>query len=399
MGHGEAPSRSAPAGGRPAPDPSVPAVSCALQPFPAQDPDDEEDRAVSRLVIPDFSPDDKQIWIECGGSLILSCTADVPPPPPLCVGDPQLGVAGGGGCQNFSGGVEGKAIRSGIGSDWGRREVLLAQLVPKWTGVMKRDGHRPQTDETAGSRPSVQPPSDALVQVLQAVAPRADPAKLARDIESLPGLALEGFAGPLWRERQGELLAYVAATLPRKIITGEIFGLMVKAGIPRAGDLSLPRGGISEEEARDLAIDVGLAALERFREILMTKYDPFRENPACIETYFFGCCLLHFRGLWRRWLTQYRRRALELEVGRRAQAEWPVQGEDPEWRAITLVEAQRGLHSLKPSYRASAALDAMGFTGPQSARRQGTTPKTVEGRLKGARAQFEQLRENSESAA
>jgi len=131
----------------------------------------------------------------------------------------------------------------------------------------------------------------------------------------------------------------------------------------------------------------------------MTRYDPFREDPACIDSFFFGCCVLHFRGPWRQWLTARRRRRLEATVGLEALEDPADPGPDPAWRAVTLVEAERGLAALDERLRSSVALDAMGFTGPQSARRLVTTPKAVEGRLRRANQAFAQMRDNGGRAA
>ena len=145
-------------------------------------------------------------------------------------------------------------------------EAPAGSLVSEMDGRMAHLGTpTPDRRQIRGSRPSVQPLADSL-EAIEAVAPRGDPAKLARDIEALPLLQLEGFDGPVWQRRGEELVAYGMATLPKKIRTGEIFALMAKAGQPQAEDLVLPRGGVDRQEARDLAADTCMAALPRFRE-------------------------------------------------------------------------------------------------------------------------------------
>jgi hypothetical protein len=237
----------------------------------------------------------------------------------------------------------------------------------------------------------------ALVAYIERVAPAVREAQLDHDRDDLRRMQLEHFAGRTWDRKQVELFQYGQRVLPTKIKTGQIFAIMRDVGVPMARDLSLPAGPpLTPHEADELTTDVGARALLDFRRLLTAGvWDPYREDVACMGTFYVGKCALEFRAPWRSFLRR-RKRRLEIEnpTGLIDRISRQVDfGARTESTAIAKVELSRVLGSIEHRLRQVVVLDAYGFRDKEIAGRLGLTRKQVEYRLKKARRLLESLRE------
>lgn len=252
----------------------------------------------------------------------------------------------------------------------------------------------------AGPGP-LQPDEEVHARILariEPVAPSVHVEQLERDRATLVALQLESFAGDGWEATRQRLWLYAYRTLPAKVVSGGVFRLGRAAGVPAAVDLQAPATPVVYDEAVDLVVDVIALALPSFKERLMAgKWDPYREDVACLDTYWFGWCVLKFPAPWRKRNRRVRRHRLEAAAAVVDADRGHVEG--PERLAVQRSEVVRALRTLPENVRAVVALDALGFTGREVADELGMTAKTVEGRLRKARGLLASLRETGDGAA
>ncbi|MBW3536916.1 MAG: hypothetical protein KY395_03980 [Actinobacteria bacterium] len=237
----------------------------------------------------------------------------------------------------------------------------------------------------------------ALIARIERVSPAARELQLARDRDDLIAMQMEEFAGKTWHRKQIELYNYGRRVLPKKIRTGEIFAIMREVGVPPASDLRLPRGvELTSHEVEELVTDVSAKALLDFKRVLTAGvWDPYRDEVACMSTFYVGKCALEFRGPWRRFL-RARRKRLEAEKPYGLGDELPASPDRharPEIAAIARLEARRALDSIEdPLLQSAVLLDAYETPDKEIAERLGLTVKQVEYRLKKARRGLKNLR-------
>lgn len=263
------------------------------------------------------------------------------------------------------------------------------------------EGEAPdQRTRRATSRP-LQPDLELHGRILariDRVEPTVRADQLAKDRDTLVRLQLAEFAGDEWMTVRERLWLYAWRTLPAKIIGGEVFRLCREVGVPAASDLQAPAGGVAQDDATDLAVDVIELALPTFKiQLTDGKWDPYREEVACLDTYWFGWCLLKFPGPWRKRARRLNRERSEAAAAVVDAGRAVVEG--PEQMAVLRHDADRVLRRLPEDVQPVVALDALGYTGPEVAAHLDLTAKTVEGRLRKARLHAERWRESGPGAA
>lgn len=257
--------------------------------------------------------------------------------------------------------------------------------------------HLLEPHEGDGDDPSLAGSHGVLIARVERIAPAAREAQLARDRDDLIAMQMEGFAGRTWDRKQIELYNYGRRVLPKKIRTGEIFAIMREVGVPPAADLRLPRGAdLTPLDLDELITDVSAKALPGFKRVLIEGlWDPYRDEVACMATYYVGKCALEFRAPWRRFL-RARRKRFETEKPYGLGDELPASTDRharPEIAAIARLEARRALDSIEdPLLRSAVLLDAYEMPDKEIAERLGLTVKQVEYRLKKARRGLRNLR-------
>lgn len=241
-------------------------------------------------------------------------------------------------------------------------------------------------------------PAAEVIARIEPVVPAVNAERLERDRATLLRLQLAGFEGTEWEELQGHLWLYAFKTFPAKILSGEIFKLLRESSLPASRDYNPPPGpAITRQEAEDLTIDLIGSSLRPFRQRLMAgAWDPYRDNVASLDTYWFGWCLLQFPKPWRKWLRQRRNLLRELsgpllvDISDRRQAHLT----GPEAEIVLRLDIQRGLERLSEVQRAVMITHATGLTGKETAAALGISEKSAEYQLQTARRRLKSFRES-----
>lgn len=215
------------------------------------------------------------------------------------------------------------------------------------------------------------------------------PQRQERDRHRLMAMQLEAFNGPTWHEKvQPDVWSYALRVLPKKIMTGEIFAMRVRLHQKPAEDLALPAGGISLDDAEDLASEVALRSIGRFHAQLKANTWDLSKD-ITFRTWFVGLCALRFPGPYRKWLREQRSYTEVFDPD----VEELDTGPEPS-SVIYVVEFERYLDQMDdPVTRFMFAMDTVGFTDVEIADATRMTVKAVEGRLARERQKARRLRD------
>lgn len=202
-------------------------------------------------------------------------------------------------------------------------------------------------------------------------------------------MQLEGFDGPTWcKEVRPDVWSYALRVLPNKIETGEIFAMRLRRGAKPADDLILPTGGITRDDAEDLASEVSLRSIDKFHDQLKANTWDLSKD-ITFRSRFVGLCSLRFAAPYRKWL---RDRRAYTEVFDPDLEELDT-GPEPS-SVIYVVEFERYLNRMNdPVTRVMFAMDTLGFTDDEIGDATRMTVKAVEGRLARQREKARRLRD------
>lgn len=201
-----------------------------------------------------------------------------------------------------------------------------------------------------------------------------------RDRDRLLLMQLEGYDGPTWRDLvRPDVWSYALGVLPKMIETGEIFTIRVGLGLGPADDLALPAGGISVDDAEDLASEVAVGSIDHFHDQLKAgRWDITKD--ITFRTWFVNLCALRFPGPYRHWLRD-RRKLGELRPDLPEERD----GESPT-SVIYVVEFERHLSRVPDQLtKTMIVMDSQGYTDAEIADATRKTIKAVEGRLRRVR--------------
>jgi DNA-directed RNA polymerase specialized sigma24 family protein len=145
----------------------------------------------------------------------------------------------------------------------------------------------------------------------------------------------------------------------------------------------------SDEASQDLAVDTIAAALQYFRDSVLTKGKWNCESGASLRTYFVGACIFHFRNAYRDW----RRLERRMRVARHERGE-PTYGvvadghtsQNPERNVSATRELQELFDGVDNVTRAVVVAEAAGASYQEIADKLGTTVRAVGARLDRFRA-------------
>lgn len=137
--------------------------------------------------------------------------------------------------------------------------------------------------------------------------------QIRRDARELTTVQLHEFEGPSWRRLEDRLVQYGLWVLPAKIRSGEIFKMMRELNVEMGADMRPLERSLTTDEVRELtSMLVGEAAV-RYRTVLRDgRWTPDIDDGACLTSFFVGWCCWMFRGVWRRFLTQDKRRRADV---------------------------------------------------------------------------------------
>lgn len=247
-----------------------------------------------------------------------------------------------------------------------------------------REGHMDESPTTGPERATagkLQP-----TRLLRVIQPSRDE-RQQRDRDRLLLMQLEGFDGPTWRNVvRPDVWFYALRVLPKLIETGAIFARRVDLCRQPADDLALPVGGISVDDAEDLASEVASGSVKFFHDQLKAgQWDITKD--ITFRTWFVNLCVLRFPGPYRHWLRD-RRKLGEL----RPDLPDETGGESPT-SVIYVVEFERYLSRIPDQYtKAMIVMDSQGYTDAEIADATRKTIKAVEGRLGRARREARERR-------
>lgn len=211
-----------------------------------------------------------------------------------------------------------------------------------------------------------------------------------RDRHRLLRMQLEGFDGPTWRhEVQSDVWEYAQRVLPALILSGEIFAIRARLGGPAFEDLRVPAGGITRDDAEDLASEVTLRSIGVFhRQLREDAWDLGMD--ITFRTWFVNLCALRFPAPYRLWLrerNQYRLIAIDPDAEELHPDLSPSS-------VIYVVEFERALDRIGDvTTKAMVCLDLAGYTDGEIAEATRTTVRAVEGRLAREREKSRRLRD------
>lgn len=259
---------------------------------------------------------------------------------------------------------------------------------PAPPGYNRQRSTKSVAPEPAGQLVFIRQPGWAAPHDLVGPAKADHNRQMAADAEELLQVGLTGYGGPRWRKLEARLITYARKTLPRKIVTGEIFAMMNAKGVGAAADLALPKGRpVTIEEARDLADEVIARSIGPFKELLKAgHWNPDPDVAAVLTSYFVGSCCLRFRTPWRRYLRE-RRRDLRSDLAIEAFKHDGFEEEtgpstNPPAVVLARVEADHYRARITdPRDLAIIELVAHGYTQAEIAEHLDTTEKSVEYRV------------------
>jgi len=247
---------------------------------------------------------------------------------------------------------------------------------------------QPESSAPPEAARQIQPAEEAVLggfARIELVEPTVDEVELARDRDRLLQCQLEGFGGVATRKLERDLVGYAARVLPSLIRRGQIFPMMHKRGVVPARDDALPKMSLSEGDCIDLAQDTVAAAWPKFlRTLVDGGWDPWRDDPTTLKSFFVGRCALEFRGPWRRFL---RARPQELREcshqGLEVLERQPDETSNPE-RLAGIIDLRRRIFQLVPNAgdREVLRLDVEGWSDQEIADVTGLTTRAVESRLR-----------------
>jgi DNA-directed RNA polymerase specialized sigma24 family protein len=209
-------------------------------------------------------------------------------------------------------------------------------------------------------------------------APEAERLADARIVEKLREC---GFDGPEWRAVAAGLMEYGYTILVVWACTGTL------------GRHAADHGGVSgsrvpvdlrldEDEARSLAAEVLLVAVERFRERSLPRWSA--GGGASLRTWFVGRCLMELADVHRAW----RNRELPLEPVGITCVDDGRHGDRPDEQAEARVELER-LLTRDPDLCRAVRLQIAGYKLEEIAKMMGTTPAGVRSQIYRGRRRIE----------
>lgn len=213
-------------------------------------------------------------------------------------------------------------------------------------------------------------------------------ARLEADAALMMQLSAEGFDGNAWEKVSDALVEYGWQVMRAWIVTGQVFVKLREKG---HRGLRPPADGIPRNDALDLAQTVVADAIVHFRDkvLRLGKWDPTKG--ANLTTFFIGNCLrFQFPNLYRSWLTEQRRAAMTVEVGRADRRGRLVEDSDPAGHVVGNDASKHAVEALlepvtDPTNRTILRLRADGYDIDEIAELLQMDYKSVESRIYRAR--------------
>jgi|GEM_PF-7053245 len=225
---------------------------------------------------------------------------------------------------------------------------------------------------------------------------RGPGADIERDRDRLREFLLEAsngdFDGPAWRVIRNDAWVTGARVVASMIRTDRVWGRYRQLRQIAAHDLRTPAVGISRDDAYHLACDSVERALPLLRrQLLEGKWDPDRDNPASINTWFVNLAVLCLPGPWRVWRRQRRAQLVSLDPDHEV-----IDLRDQPDAVIYTIEFERHLEFFDPELASMVRLDAAEWEDAEIAAAVGRSVKSVEYHLAKARwaARDRRSREN-----
>lgn len=219
------------------------------------------------------------------------------------------------------------------------------------------------------------------------------------NVELVTRLRTEGCAGVLWLRTAERMIGYATGTLRGRLHDGSINTKLARLGCPvRLSHLEQEHLRTHLTDRDDLVQDAVFAGLLRLRDhgILGDQWDPAKG--ADLMTYFVNGCVLNLPSPLRRWRT---RRAATLPViayepaDLEALAALDSPTTDPALVAHDRAALQLLLDELPPEIVGPARRVAHdGLTWADACRREGMSPRVVEGHLRRYRRGTSRSEEN-----
>lgn len=184
-----------------------------------------------------------------------------------------------------------------------------------------------------------------------------------------------------------DMWAYGHRVLPGMILDGDIARVLHRLSgyLPR--DVGQAAGVIAKDFdlAVELAMDTMMMTMPGVKESILTDWDGYRDDPACLGTWFVGLSSMKFPAVYRRW-----RRGEKANTGIHYSDQIPLTGSmveaSPEAKVVFELEIDRHLELIDdPLEQTIARLDALDLTDREIAELLDITVNVVDYRLRKTR--------------
>ena len=221
----------------------------------------------------------------------------------------------------------------------------------------------------------------------------ADAARLDRliaDRELAERLHAAGYVGRDWDYFAAELIKYGYAVLIAWMRDGVIWRRLATRNI--GGLPTPPPWEWHLETWTDLASDVLISAVPKFRDTVLAtgRWDP--NGRASLKTFFIGHCLIRFPNPYRSWHTAVTARNLEVPDDIDSWRHADPTGAGPEHDLVRREDLAHGLATLDDRTREALVLLDQGYDQAEVADRIGTSRKAVEMIVRRHRARLDRAR-------
>ena len=221
----------------------------------------------------------------------------------------------------------------------------------------------------------------------------ADGARLDRllaDRELAERLRAAGYVGRDWDYFAAELIKYGYAVLIAWMRDGVIWRRLAARNI--GGLPTPPPWQWHLETWTDLASDVLMSAVPKFRDTVLAtgRWDP--DGRASLKTFFIGHCLIRFPNPYRSWHTTVTARAGEVPDDLAGWRQADPADPGPEHDLVRREDLAHGLAALDDRTRETLVLLDQGYDQTEVADRMGTSRKAVEMIVRRHRARLDQVR-------
>ena len=236
---------------------------------------------------------------------------------------------------------------------------------------------QPANDDDPPDASHLQPPRKAGgANSSQSLTPNLvdhDNTEIARQLQRLADqeiinfLALQGFdeSTPEWQEFSWVLAEYGHSVMTAWLVTGNIRKMAAahNNGAGVYGLTKVPEGlRLSKEEAHDVAMDIVINAINKFRTRTLMHPDQSKRwnagGGASLKTFFIGRCLMEFPDAYRTWAkTQPRHHVLFPDMN----PDGVETLDAPDQQAITALETDNALEQLPHDVQNMFKLAAAGY--------------------------------------